>query len=87
MSTISMNLDKFIQSVEPGIVSLVVQAFKDKLEEKLQGVIDEVYDECVAKLPDEIRTKVKTVLVPDPGIYGDRLDINVIIEERPEGEG
>jgi len=76
MVTVKYNFAALVAAVEPGICALVVSAFEDKLREKLNGIIQEVYKEMKEELPTRIKATVLGVLRPET--LGP--DINIIID-------
>uniref|UniRef100_A0A6H2A1Q9 Uncharacterized protein n=1 Tax=viral metagenome TaxID=1070528 RepID=A0A6H2A1Q9_9ZZZZ len=64
----------FLASLEPGIVTLVVSAFENKLSKKLDGIVESIYKELKNELPTEIKTRIQRVLNQQ------NTDENIIIE-------
>jgi hypothetical protein len=77
MALIKFNKQSFIECLEPGITVLIVDAFKDRLEEKLNNIVEEVYAELKKELPDKIALKLYEVL--DPGIPRANANIQVVV--------
>ncbi len=58
MALIRFNKQSFVAAMEPGITSYVVQQFQDRIESKLNAIVDEVYEELKRDMPDKIKTKI-----------------------------
>lgn len=62
MALLKYDKQNFVAALEPGISVLVVSAFEKRLEEKLNGIVQEVYDELKRELPDEIKSRITRVI-------------------------
>lgn len=58
MGIIKYSEQSFLEAMRPGISALVVSAFEKKLEKKLNGIVQEVYDELKKELPDKIESAI-----------------------------
>lgn len=78
--TTSVTYDKqnFIASLEPGLMTLVVQAFETKLAEKLDGIVQDVYDELKTELPVLIKGRMDQVM--DLSTASEKVDVRINIE-------
>lgn len=74
MALVKFDAVSFIESLEPGIVAFVGKQFEQKIEVKLNALVEQVYAELLKELPIEIKGKVMTALDP---MY---QDTNVKIE-------
>ena len=82
MPLIKYDMKSFVAALEPGIVSLVVTAFEEKLEEKLNGVIKSISEELKKELPKEIKARVFSVF--DPDVDKERIIIDVEVDSKNE---
>jgi len=62
MAIIKFNSAGFVKAVKPGIVSYVVSEFEKELEEKINGVVEEVYKKMQRELPDRIEAKINQAM-------------------------
>jgi len=62
MALVKFDKETFVESVEPGLVSIIVQSFQEKLESKLNGIVEQVYKELEAELPTKLEVKLHRVL-------------------------
>ena len=82
MGLITYDKANFIASLEPGIVTLVVDAFQEKLAEKLDGIVKETYEELKKELPQVLSAKVRDVFNYAEGT--DNITVEVELRETPE---
>jgi len=82
MGLITYDKANFLASLEPGIVTLVVDAFEEKLAEKLDGIVAQVYEELRDELPEEIKVKVYSVF--DIPVDREKINVEVELREPPE---
>lgn len=60
--TVKHGMDSFTAALKPGINQLVMNSFKAKLTEKMDGLVDEVYKEMADELPTQIEATIGSVL-------------------------
>ena len=82
MGKITYDKQNFLASLEPGIVTLVVDSFQEKLAEKLDGIVKETYEELKKELPQVIGAKVHDVFNYAEGT--DNITVEVELRETPE---
>jgi len=75
MALIKYNHESMMKAMEPGLSPIVANAFRDKLEKKVNGIIEEVHAELADELPKIVKTQLKTVLSPE----FDGVNVNVQI--------
>lgn len=76
MTTIKYGMDTLLEALEPGVCSLVMSRFREKLEEKMEKAVKEVFEEVSAELPKEIEANIVSIL--QPGDY--TTNINVVVD-------
>ena len=59
--TVNWDSEQFLASLEPGLVTLIIKSFEDKLKEKMNTVIFEVYAEMEDELPEKIKTRIHSM--------------------------
>jgi len=58
MALVRFDKEAFIQSLEVGLCSYVMQQFEKKLETRFNTLVDEIYAELQEDLPDKIKAKI-----------------------------
>lgn len=81
VALIKFDKETFIQSMEPGIVSLVMQQFQDKLEEKLNEAVEATYNELLASLPEDIKGKIYRAMEPHEDIGRIRVEVDLTVNK------
>ena len=82
MLKIKYDLSSLGKVLEPGVTSLVFDAFREKLERKLENIVEEVYSELEKELPTKISAAVSSALTPDN--YDGTVRVDVVIDLRKE---
>lgn len=66
MALVKFDKENFLAALEPGIVAFIVSSFQERLEKKLNGIVNDVYSELKEELPPEIKARVlKTFSLED----------------------
>lgn len=78
MGRINIKYDsrRFIEALEPGLSVIVMSAFEKKLADKMNGIVEEVYEEMRNELPKLIESKIKHVLSE----YDESLKVHVEVD-------
>lgn len=78
-STINYNLQSFLAALEPGICSFVMSEFNNRLEEKMQNAVNEIFEEMKKELPNKIKTKIYSVILPEQ--FKTKIDVIVSLDK------
>ena len=62
MAILKYDTARFIESLEPGISVIVLNAFKKKLDDKINNIINEIHKELCDELPSEIKGRIHSAL-------------------------
>lgn len=76
MSIAKFDKKGFIEAVEPGLVSFIVQQFQDRLEEKINEAVNETYDELKKELPDQVKAKIESAMLYDQDMRSIRVEVD-----------
>lgn len=75
MALVKFDKENFLAALEPGIVAFIVSSFKERLEKKLNGIVNDVYSELKEELPSEIKGKILKTF--SPGDHSENIHIEV----------
>lgn len=65
MALIKYNHKSMMKAIEPGLSSIIVNSFREKLEAKINGVVEEVFDEMVKEIPEVVKTSIASMMSPE----------------------
>jgi hypothetical protein len=78
MALVKYDTSGLIAALRPGISVIVLEAFKEELEEKINGIVQEIYDNMKKELPDKIEEIVASNFTDlDKGIEHVRMEITL----------
>ena len=62
MALIKYDHDSLTAALRPGIEALVIDTFKKRLEEKMNGIIEETFKSLLEELPQRISSNIKSAM-------------------------
>lgn len=79
--SVTYNLENLSKALRPGISSLVFETYREKLEEKINEVIEGVEQEVLKTLPKSIELKLKEIYNEEDA-WGTKLDVHLIFDDK-----